>query len=195
MHPNHPDLSPTSPLIIINNNNTNNAIVSTPPSPLHIPEILAQILPLLSQVDLRFGASLVCKDWYRISHPLIEWTTHWTDVLTPEEWDSTLSHLASRTTRLVCLSKSYQIRYFMTTNPAQCTESWETLHKALEQLHAKDKLLLQQVVINGPANLHAYLSPMLPSFRGITSLRLERVRTDEISLGVFFVFCPQLRSL
>ncbi|KAF9327106.1 hypothetical protein BG006_009572 [Podila minutissima] len=170
-----------------NNNNTDNALVSTPLSPLHIPEILAQILPLLSQVDLRFGASLVCRDWCRISLPLIEWITHWTDVLTPVEWDTTLSHIASKTARLVCLSKSYQIRYFMITNPAQCKESWETLHKALEQLHAEDKLLLQQVVIDGPANLHAYLSPMLPSFWGIASLRLERVRTDEISLGVFFI--------
>ncbi|KAG0086975.1 hypothetical protein BGZ93_011227 [Podila epicladia] len=197
----HPDPSPTSPLIIINNNNNNNNIINTnsavvsPQSPLHIPEILAQILPLLSQVDLRFGASLVCKDWYRIALPLIEWTTHWTDVLTPEEWDITLSQLASKTTHLVCFSKSYQIRYYMTITPAQGKENWETLHKALEQLHTEDKLLLQQVVINGPANLRAYLNPMLPFFRGITSLRLERVRTDEISLGVFFVFCPQLRSL
>ncbi|KAG0017527.1 hypothetical protein BGZ81_010709 [Podila clonocystis] len=83
----------------------------------------------------------------------------------------------------------------MTTSIAQVKESWETLHTALEQLHAEDKLLLQQVVINGPMNLHAYLNPMLPYFRGITSLRLERVRTGEISLGAFFVYCPQLRSL
>ncbi|KAG0029045.1 hypothetical protein BGZ82_008154, partial [Podila clonocystis] len=174
---------------------TNNTVVSSPPSPLHIPEILSQILPLLSQLDLRFGASLVCKDWYRISLPLIEWTTHWTNVLTSEEWDTTLSQLSSKTTRLVCLSKSYQIRYFMTINLAQFHESWETLHKALEQLHAEDKLLLQQVIINGPVHLRSYLNPMLPYFQGITSLRLERVRTDEISLGAFFVYCPQLRSL
>ncbi|KAG0348356.1 hypothetical protein BG004_005383 [Podila humilis] len=193
----HPFESLIAPNLSATNTTTDAVILR--PSPLHIPEILDQILGYLSQLDLRQGASQVCKEWHTASMPWIAKTTCWTDVLSAGERRDTLDKMA-QSANLIMLSKSNQIRYFMAAMRREVDEAWVALRQRLEELVIHENQsgglpLLQQVEIVGPVGQKEHILPLLPYFRGITSLRLERIRTLNVDLDVYLNGCQHLTHL
>ncbi|KAF9330789.1 hypothetical protein BG006_006299 [Podila minutissima] len=173
--------------------------IRRPLTPLYLPEILEQILSYLSQTSLRFAASLVCRQWYVVSKPLIADTAVWRyDMHDPDKgryYDDLRSDLLKKLDRAGSLEVfGLHLNYQNFALSQQMNvQQWQLILETLGTMRKVKNIQVKALTIHDTLRWGPQLQPLLGHLSLLTSLSLVRTTLVSLPLAAILISCPKLQ--
>ncbi|KAG0024768.1 hypothetical protein BGZ82_010358, partial [Podila clonocystis] len=166
----------------------------TLPSPLvSLPEVLEQVFGHVSQANLRYSVSYVCRLWYSVAKLLITHSVSYRcdqKFLKDVEESAKCMDLANQLTGASILELSTPtIPHFSRT--AEGTY-WRTIFGAITKVKADNPLKLQSLIVRHNLSWNLNLEPLLCQLPQLTTLRLRWFSSATLPLQEILVCCPSL---
>ncbi|KAF9948612.1 hypothetical protein BGZ70_002144 [Mortierella alpina] len=175
-------------------------VVTTTPAALTDPKIILHVFSLLQRKDLQQGVSSVCREWYILARPLLYPTgIYWLGKI-PLTRQYILEDLHRIQTLPVITSTSahYYIRPIRSDGDTDvCADHWSQLQTKIRKLLVKDpESHFQELMISGSLDLNmGALEPVRIFSTSLTSVRIENIWMDTITVAVVLESCPLLLQL
>ncbi|CAO3566082.1 unnamed protein product [Mortierella alpina] len=176
------------------------SVVTTAPAALTDPKIILHVFSLLPRKDLQQGASSVCREWYILARPLLYPTgLHWLGkVPLTRQYVLEDLHRIQTLPVVTATSAHYYIRPMRSNSGTDvCADDWSQLQTKIRKLLVKDpESHFQELVVSGSLKLDmGALEPMRIFSTSLTSVRIENIWMDTITVAVILESCPLLLQL
>ncbi|KAF9949069.1 hypothetical protein BGZ72_009075 [Mortierella alpina] len=176
------------------------AVVTPPPAALSDSKIVLRVLSLLKRRDLQKGASSVCREWYILARGLLYPTgLYWIGkVPLTQQYILEDLHGIQTLPAITSTSAHFYIRPMCTSDESYTSAGqWGQLQTQIRKLLVKDpESHFQEVVVSGGLDVKVEaLEPVRIFSTSLTSVRIENIWMETVTVAVILESCPLLLQL